>query len=385
VEDLVNLTTRRGFLLSLSGLLVGCRAAASTSTPLEVSRWAEVERLGARFVTARRMPGVSLAISHEGIPVFTGAWGYADLERCEQATTGTRFRIASVTKTFIGVLFLRLARSGILSLDDPASRWLPEFPRSGDFTIRMLLNHTAGLGEYTRRPLDILARDAQREYSNEALLAYMAALEPLFVGEPGGQFSYSNTGYVLLGIVAERAARVPLPQLLEEQLFVPAGLEETAWDDDHDPPTARATGYGFHRGSWVRAPFASSSYVGASGAIRSTARDVCAWYDALLRGTLLCAEELHEMLTPATLTDGRPVLTRRGSGYGLGIWSGRTEWGRVVWHTGSTAGFAADARHYADHRLSIVMIGNADARRVGSEPRRIREAVLRTMAVGQGM
>jgi D-alanyl-D-alanine carboxypeptidase len=285
-----------------------------------------------------------------------------------------------VTKTFISALFLRLARSGLLSLDDPASRLLADFPRSEDFTLRMLLNHTAGLGEYTRRPFEVLARDAQPEYSNEALVAYMSRVEPLFVGEPGRHWSYSNTGYVLLGIVAERAAGTSLPQLLREQLFMPAGLADTNWDGDHGSASGRATGYGYHRGGWVRAPFVSSPYVGASGAIRSTARDLCAWFDALFSDRLLTTAELEEMLTPATLANGQPVLTRAGSGYGLGIWTGRTRWGRVVWHGGSTAGFAADARHYPDRTLSIVMLGNADARRVGSQPRRIREAVFQVLA-----
>jgi D-alanyl-D-alanine carboxypeptidase len=376
----MNITNRREFLLSLPVLLLGCRAAASSSAPFEVSRWATVERLGERFVGARRMPGASLAVTYQGVSVFSGAWGYSDLERREEATPATPFRIASVTKTYIGALFLRLARTGILALDDPASRWLADFPRSDAFTLRMLLNHTAGLGEYTRRPLAVLARDAEPEYSSEALVAYLSRLEPLFVGEPGAHWSYSNTGYVLLGIVAERAVGAPLSQLLREHLLVPAGLAETDWDADHDSATGRATGYGYLRGGWVRAPFVSSSYVGASGAIRSTARDVCAWYDALFGGRVLTAAELEEMLTPATLANGQPILTRAGSGYGLGIWTGRTGRGRVVWHTGSTAGFAADARHYPERQLSIVMLGNSDARRVGSEPRRIREAVFEVLA-----
>jgi D-alanyl-D-alanine carboxypeptidase len=375
----MQLTTRREFLVGLTALLAGCRAADSASFAGEASRWTTVERRGARFVTAERFPGVSLAVSRGGELVFTGAWGHADLERGEAATPGTPFRIASVTKTYVGALFLRLSRAGVLSLDEPAARWLPEFPRAGEFTPRMLLNHTAGLGEYTRRPLDELARDARREYSSEALLAYMAGIQPLFTGEPGTLFQYSNTGYILLGVVAERATGSPLPRLLEEHLFAPAGLRETTWDVE-GPHSVRATGYGYQRGRWVRAPHVSSSYVGASGAIRATPRDVCAWFDALFDGRVLDAGELQEMLTPATLPDGRPALTRRGSGYGLGIWVGSNEWGRVRWHPGSTAGFAADARHYPDRRLSIVMMGNADARRVGSQPQRLREAVLRAVA-----
>ena len=93
-------------------------------------------------------------------------------------------------------------------------------------------------------------------------------------------------------------------------------------------------------------------------------------------GTVLTGEELSAMMTPARLADGGSTLTRKGSGYGLGVWTGRAGGRRVAWHAGSTAGFAADARHYPDDQVSIVMLGNADASRMDSEPRRIREAVL---------
>jgi CubicO group peptidase (beta-lactamase class C family) len=139
-------------------------------------------------------------------------------------------------------------------------------------------------------------------------------------------------------------------------------------------------GYGFRDGGWVRAPLVSSSYVGASGAIRSTARDLCRWYDALFGGKVLAPEELRRMLAPATLTGGGSTLTPGGSGYGLGVWTGTAAGRRVAWHAGSTAGFAADARHYPDNGVSVVMLGNADSGRMGSEPRRIRQAVLDVVA-----
>jgi CubicO group peptidase (beta-lactamase class C family) len=171
-----------------------------------------------------------------------------------------------------------------------------------------------------------------------------------------------------------------LPALIEKHLVGPAGLLETSWDTDPDGAQERAAGYGFRRGGWVRAPRASTSYVGASGAIRSTARDLCRWYEALFGGKVLTPEELRTMMMPATLADGRSTLTRSGSGYGLGIWTGTAGGRRVAWHAGSTAGFAADARHYPDDGVSIAMLGNADSGEMGAEPQRIREAVLNAIA-----
>ncbi len=368
--------TRREFLASLPASLAACRTLGSPPAQTGAASWARVENLCQSFVAARRAPGISLAVSRNGVIVFAGGWGLSNREQGGVVTPQTLFRIASVTKTFIGALFLKLEDAHRLSLDDAASRWLSDFPRSDDFTLRMLLNHTSGLGEYTERPFDVLVRDAQRDYPVDALLAYMAAIKPLFVREPGTGWRYSNTGYVLLGVIAERAGGAPLPTLIEQQLAAPAGLRETAWDSDPDQAQERAVGYGFRNGDWVRAPRVTSSYIGASGAIRSSAGELCKWYDALFGGTVLTPEELSRMLMPARLTGGRSTLTSSGSAYGLGVWTGRADGRRVAWHAGSTAGFAADARHYPDDGVSIVMLGNADSSRMGSEPRRIREAVL---------
>lgn len=376
---------RRDFLCALPAAIAPWKGLASVQAQAGGERWATVERLCERFVAERRAPGISLAVSRSGTIVFSKGWGLANIEENLRVTPGTPFRIASVAKTFIGALFLRLTRSGKLSLDDPASRWLPGFPRSGEFTLRMLLNHTSGLGEYTKRPYEALVRDAQRDYSNGELVAYMAAIKPLFVHKPGTAWEYSNTGYVLLGVIAERAGGAPLSTLLEQHVLTPAGLRETTWDSDPAGAQGRAMGYGFRKGSWVRAPFVSTSYIGASGAIRSTARDLCRWYDALFGGRILARAELGAMMAPSRLADGRSTLRRSGSGYGLGLWTGRAGGRRVAWHAGSTSGFAADARHYPDDRVSIVMLGNADAGRMGSEPRRIREAVLKIVMAEQGL
>jgi len=210
----------------------------------------------------------------------------------------------------------------------------------------------------------------------------MARTEPRFVHEPGAGWTYSNTGYALLGVIAERAGGAPLETLLVRHVLEPAGLRETDWDSDPEGTLGRATGYGFRNGGWVRAPRVTSSYVGASGAVRSTASDLCRWLDALFSGRVLTTEELAVMAAPAQLADGRSTLRRNGSAYGLGLWTGSADGRRVAWHAGTTAGFAADARHYPELGVSVAMLANADAGRIGEEPRRIRAAVLRALVAG---
>jgi CubicO group peptidase (beta-lactamase class C family) len=210
------------------------------------------------------------------------------------------------------------------------------------------------------------------DYSADRIVARMAATRPLFRSDPGDRWAYSNTGYVLLGVAAERAGRGSIAELLEREVFRPAGLTATAWDQPGDPAGAR--GHTLQGGRWIAAPPVSASFMGASGAIRSTAADLCRWGEALADGRLLDQKELDEMTAPA-----RPRRHRDPPPYGLGVLSGRAFGRRVLYHTGSTAGFSADWRCYPDDAMALAMIANADAERMGGAPQAIRKAALEAL------
>jgi CubicO group peptidase (beta-lactamase class C family) len=282
---------------------------------------------------------LALPVSRAGALLFSRGYGLAELTTRRAVEPDTPFRIASLTKIFVGALFVLLARDKLVELDAPASRWLPDLPRSAEFTLRMLLRHTAGLGEYTDKPLAAIEQDARVEYDADALVAHLARTQPLYAHEPGAAWAYSNTGYTLLGVVAERATKTPIRRLLKQRVLEPAGLKQTAWDDAEARPANRAEGYGPGGNGWVKAPAVTASFIGASGALRSTAPDLCRWYDALFGGALLNALELAQMLAPATLRNGK--LPARGGSevrYGFGLRTGTASGRSVAWHTGTTAG-----------------------------------------------
>ena len=359
--------SRRGLVLGAPVMVLAGRALAQPAKDL--GRWSATERLCAKLVQERRAPGLSLAVVRRGRLEFSRAFGVADVASGRAMEAGTALRTASVTKPLIGALFLVLQREGKLDLDHPLARWIPEFPRASEVTLRMLLTHTSGLGEYTRIPLEQLARDAAVDYTPEQLVARMAATRPLFIHEPGTRWAYSNTGYTLLGVVAERAGGASLAELVSERLARPLGLAATAWDDP--PSREAATGHMFTGGRWRPIPYVSGSFVGASGAIRSTPAELCRWSDALMDGKVLSGPELVALTTP-----GRPTQPRDAPPYGMGVFTGRAYGRRVIFHSGNTAGFAADWRCYPDDGVSIAMLANADASRMGSAPRDIRRTAL---------
>ncbi len=363
--------TRREALIGAALAVLATRAGAQATLP-PGRRWQEFDALCAGAVTERRTPGLSATVAQSARILFTQAYGWAELASRRAATPETPFSVASVTKQFVAVLFLLLGREGRLTLGDAVARWLPEFPHARDISLLMLLNHTSGLRDYSTIPRRRLIEEAGRDYSNEEIVARMAATRPLLEFAPGTRWAYSNTGYVLLGAIAERAADQELATLLRERLFLPAGLVRTSWGPPGDGSGAR--GYQFSGGAWAPIPYVSPSYIGASGAIWSTAADLCAWQAALHSDRILKPAEHSQLLAP-TIVPGSGA--RRGaSAYGLGIRTGEALGRSVYWHTGSTAGFAADLRYYPETGVSIALVANADASRMGSFPAAARQSAL---------
>jgi D-alanyl-D-alanine carboxypeptidase len=224
---------------------------------------------------------------------WTGASGKADLESGEPVTPETLFGIGSVTKSFVAALVLDLAEEGVLSVDDRLSRWLPDYPGAAGITLRQLLNHTSGVPDYPdglRRAMD--ERPFAR-WSPERVLAFTGGSD----FEPGRRWSYSNTGYNLLGLIVERATGSTVGHELERRLLDPLGLDSLQLQDG-DAITGRAaraysdsdrdgerdaspTG-----ASLVPSP-ARATATWTAGAMIGTAADVARWADALFGGRVL--------------------------------------------------------------------------------------------------
>jgi D-alanyl-D-alanine carboxypeptidase len=263
-----------------------------------------------------------------------------------------RFRIASITKTFVATVVLQLVAEGKLRLDDPVARWLPGLvPNGGAITIRELLDHTSGLFDYfedTTFGRAVIARPGRR-WQPRRLVAIATAHRPLFL--PGAGWAYSNTNYILVGLVVEAVTGATLDQQLRERLFQPLELTATSLSTGTRIDGAHASGYiGFATLPRLRSLLDTSpvslSLAWAAGAIVSTGDDVTSFYAALLGGRLLPPHLLAAMETLAP-----------GARYGLGLLEADTPCGPAFGHEGDLLGYRSFV--YArpnGTRVALVMV-----------------------------
>jgi D-alanyl-D-alanine carboxypeptidase len=273
---------------------------------------------------------------------------------------GDRFRIGSITKTFIATVVLQLAEEHRLSLDDTVERWLPGLvPNGRRITVRQLLQHTSGLFDYAADPATFrpFATDPGHAWRPRELVAIANRHAPNF--SPGKGWGYSNTNYVLLGLIVETVTRTPVGHQLEQRIFRPLHLWATSFDGDghfsdrsNGHRIARfAHGYSTIAGKTFDASDLNPSWGYAAGAITSTADDLVTFYRALMRGRLVGRQSLKAMET--TLAIGPK------GGYGLGLLRLRTSCGTFWGHDGGTFGYTSNAFVSGDgERAAIVFVNS---------------------------
>jgi CubicO group peptidase (beta-lactamase class C family) len=300
-----------------------------------------VEAIGADWGEASRFNGFILVVQHDQ-PIYARAFGLADREQKRAATADTSFRIGSLTKQFTAAAVLRLEQAGKLSVEDPVGKHLPDFPGPGkEVTIHQLLTHTGGIPSYTNDP-QVVARKGQ-PWTVPALLQTFWS-KPLEF-PPGTNFTYSNSGYAILGAILERVGGRPYATVLREELFLPAGMTRTVVGDGAGDPD-RAVGYQAQQGKLVPADPIDMSLPFAAGAVRSTANDLVRWHRALEGEKILTAQ-------------ARERLYRPGLGnYAYGWIPEEILGHRAVWHNGGIDGFHADYWRVLDADLVVVVLGN---------------------------
>ncbi|RLU79712.1 serine hydrolase [Streptomyces griseocarneus] len=340
--------------LAAAGLVVTLLQPGHAAASPARSDAAALRRL-ARELVAAGAPGVIVRVDDgRGRPVEVteqAPWARPD----HRLRAGDEFRMGSNTKTMVAVLVLQLVGQGELALTDPVEKWLPgQVPNGHAITLRMLLNHTSGLFDYTEDPAVLpsaLGKD-RRPWTSAQLLALGVKHDPLFA--PGTAWSYSNTDYVAIGAVLERVTGRTLAALVRDRIARPLHLEHTyyatdsAWqgphargyepDAAHMPPGVPA-GFrdyaGVHRHGHVDVSGNNPSWGGAAGAVVSTAHEWGRFYNALMSGNLLPAAQLAQMRTTVPVSPDQPD----GPGYGLGIETAATPCGTVWSHDGGIPGY----------------------------------------------
>jgi D-alanyl-D-alanine carboxypeptidase len=366
----------------LASLAAGGCAGGGDDT-LDGELTAELQRTLDEERARWHIPGAVAAVIVDGEGQWVGASGKADLESGEATTPETLFGIGSITKTFVAALVLKLAEEGVLSVDDRLARWLPDYPRADRITLRQLLNHTSGVPNMTDSEAFWQAQLSRpfARWSPQRTLSYATGAD----FEPGERWSYSNTNYILLGLVIEKATGSTVAEELRRRILDPLGLDSLQLQGPEGIRGPRARAYGDFDGDLDRdaAPggvalvpvpsLATASWT--AGAMVGAAGDVARWADALFGGHVVEPGSLREMQT---------VGSR--SNYGLGVARGYAPSGvGEIWgHGGEIGGYRAEMWHAAKPGVTLVLLWNDGTIRADLVSTVLLEVVMRHVPAKQG-
>jgi CubicO group peptidase (beta-lactamase class C family) len=331
-----------------------------------------IDDYAARQMRQLRLPGLALAIVRDGKAETIRTYGKASLELDVPVTPDTVFELGSLTKQFTASAVMMLVEDGKLRLDDSIATHLPKVPDEWrGITIRHLLTHSSGLREYLGIPG--LADEAHALGHREMTALFAARIAQEF--PPGDTWAYSNTGYLLLGDIIERASSQSYWEFLRARIFLPAGMQATRSSEPRAVIRNRAKGYGWNgRGFESRPALSENAY--SAGSITSTIADMASWAIALHEGRLISAASRDRIWTPLTVSRS-PVPP---FSYGFGWVLDRERGHRAVFHSGGTPGFSSAIRYYPDHRLAVIVLANHGDRILDQMPLEIAGLILPDVA-----
>ncbi|MFB3853936.1 MAG: serine hydrolase domain-containing protein [Vicinamibacterales bacterium] len=306
----------------------------------------------ANEVSTRQLVGLSLAVARDGKLLYAGAAGSSVLSPGQAAGPDTRFAVGSITKQFTSACILLLAEDGKLSLSDKVAKWYPRLTRASDITLLDLMNHVSGYTDYY--PLDFVDRPMQKPIDADRLIEQFGTRRLDF--EPGTRYSYSNTGFLILGRVVEKVSGETFGAFLQRRILSPLGMSQTVYEPEVRPGRSFAQGYVTFALGPPEIPVPEGrGWVGAAGAIYSTPSDMVRWDMALTGGKVLKPDSYRLMTTPRKLADGS------SAGYGCGLAIATRNGTEVLTHNGAVAGFYALNTMIPASRSAVVLFSNLDS------------------------
>ncbi|OAN60036.1 serine hydrolase domain-containing protein [Sphingomonas sp. TDK1] len=327
-------------------LLIATPAAAQQLT---AEQTAKVDAIVAEALKSSGVPSASVAIVRDGKIVFTKAYGDQGPGIAKGPDANAKYQIASISKQFTAAAILLLADEGKLSLDDKVSKWLPDVTDADAITIRQLLSHTAGLQDYW--PQDYSFKAMETAVPPQQIVDRWAK-KPLDFA-PGTAWQYSNTGYVVAGMIIEKASGRKLLDYLQARIFKPLGMDAI----DQDKAVGKGFPQGTHRyalGPVRPAKPAADGWLWAAGELAMSAADLAKWDIARIERTVMPARDWAVQETEVKLADGSP--THYGLGVSLGEHAGKKE----VSHGGEAVGFLSSNVVIPEERFAVVSLVNAD-------------------------
>lgn len=308
----------------------------------------------------QHIAGMSVAVLRNGKVVLTKGYGLANIEQSIPATPKTKYQIASTTKPFTATAIMMLVESGKISLDEKAAKYLPKLPAQyGEVTIRQLLTQTSGVNR------DLRTGNTD-DFTVEEFWKRLATAPVSF--KPGERWEYSNTGYILLGMVIESVTKKTYGEFLTERIFKPLGMKDSAYLEPPDKNKNRATGYDWVENTFRPSPYFSGGF--SAGGLVSTVSDMAKWDAALNTEKLLKRSSLEQMFMPAKLSDGKTVnFDFRGAptSYGFGWFLTSYRGHKIATHGGVVSGFSSQIMRFPDDKITIIVNSNgkSGADRIG--------------------
>jgi D-alanyl-D-alanine carboxypeptidase len=304
----------------------------------------------AAYVNAKGFIGLSIAIVKDGKVVLAKGYGKTSVKNGTNVDTETMFGAGSVTKQFTCACILLLAEEGKLSVQDKVSKYFPDLTRAKDITLYDLMTHVSGYPDYY--PLDFVDRRMEKPIALDKLIHEYASGKLDF--EPGTRWSYSNTGYIILGRVIEKVVGQPFEKFLSERVLKPVGMEHSI----HEPkPGSKGIAAGhtsFFLGAVETATPEANGWIHAAGGLFTTPSDLAKWDLALMGGKLLKPASFELMTRPRKLADGR--IRNYGCGLGTTLRDGET----IFQHSGAVSGFLAFNIMYPRTKSAVILMTNCD-------------------------
>jgi len=312
----------------------------------------KIDSVATQVLSATGVPSASLAIVKDGQIVYAHAYGKARIDPELAAKPEMRYSIGSISKQFTVAALLMLAEQGKLSLEDPVSKFIPNLTRANEVTTREVLSQTSGYQDYW--PQDYVMPGMLKPVRTQEILDRWARIPLDF--DPGTQWQYSNTNYVIAGAIFEKAAGMPLFRFLTERVFTPLHMSSVLDIDQGKLTQSDATGYlRYALGPPRPSPKEGKGWLFAAGELAMTASDLARWDISLMDQKLLKPSSYREMETEVRLKNGV------GTHYGLGLDVSSDETHRKISHTGEVSGFVANNVVYPDDHIAIVVLTNQDA------------------------
>jgi len=324
------------------GVIFSAQLMAANQSADEVTKFMRAE------MQRQHIPGLTLLVSRSGKPIRTEGYGLSNLELNVPAKPESIFQSGSVGKQFTATAVMMLVEAGKVRLEDPLTKYFPKAPASwNQVTVRELLSHTAGFTDY---PKDF---DERKDYTEEELLEIVEAIPLAY--PPGTSWSYSNLGYLTLGILIHKVTGQFYGDFLQQRIFRPLDMSTTRIINEADIIPNRSAGYRLVNGEvknqeWV-APLTNTT---ADGSLYFSILDLAKWDAALYTEKLLKRSSLAQMWTVTPLHDGKPNSGHYGYGWFIEVNDGH----RVIEHEGQWQGFETQISRYVDDELTVVVLTN---------------------------